>query len=67
MHWYVFIENCGLVFVCPDDTEGEENVIEFLTGEMPRDFGVDTDDEDYWIVRGEEKTFAPPSSKGKLV
>lgn len=68
MDWFVFLENYGLVFQCFDDTEGEGKVLEFLTGEMLSRYGVSPNDDmgGYWVVRGQEKTFVPPSSKGSL-
>lgn len=68
MRWYVFIANYGSVFECDDDTEGKDKVIAFLTEDMERDYCVVPEDlEAYWVIRGEERTFVPPSSKGDLV
>lgn len=68
MDWFVFVQNYGCVFQCPDDIEGKDKTIEFITEEMEREFGVGPEDTyNYWIVQGEEKTFAPPSSKGDLI
>lgn len=68
MMWFVFTENYGCIFHCDDDTEGKEKVIKFLTEDMERDYNVNPEEdvEGYWVIRGEEKTFVPPSSKGDL-
>lgn len=67
MRWFVFVENYGLVFDYPDDTKGKDEVMEFLTETLPRDYGVDADEDSVWVVRGEEHQFVPPADKGKLV
>jgi len=68
MKWFVFTPDYGCVFECDDDTEGKQQVLDFIVSELKAGYNIDPEETDnYWVIRGEEKTFCPPSSKGMLV
>ena len=68
MRWFVFIEGYGCVFECDDNSEGEQKVVDFLVDVMEDRYDTSPEETDsYYVIRGEAKTFVPPSSKGGLV
>lgn len=63
MEWYVIGTDGTIVFNCPDDTKGEEHVLDFILEDMKEE---DTDLEDYLVFRGEHYEVFPPKEKHVL-
>lgn len=71
MRWYVINPYDGEIeFDCDDDNEGQNRVLNYLSGEemTPRflEQGDGMKAQDMLVIRGERFTFTPPSGSATL-